>query len=155
MLKTISVAGALGIGLLLSGCSSSRHSTSDPASAPAPVVYPPTTIAQAQTLARSGDASAIHVVKSETRPSGSCQRPNVYATVDAGLSGQALAAAELARFTDESSLTAQCGAFLYLFHSASEIAAGGYTAGAVILDGGLLDVYTGDVTSGPAFEIKQ
>ncbi len=144
------------------GCSSSGGTGSsgtgggNPSAAPpGPVVYPPKTIAQAQALAITGDASAIHVARSESHPFEGCQRPNVYATADAGLRGQALAAAELARFTDESALTAKCPAFLYVFHSASEIAAGGYTVGAVILDSGLLEVDTGGVASGSAFEIKQ
>jgi hypothetical protein len=117
--------------------------------------YPPKTIAQVKALAQTGNASLLTITNKETKPNGPCQRPNWYAIVDPATTGQALALAELAVFSQESAFTATCPAYLYVFHTASEISAGGYTAGAVILDSGILDVHTGDVTTAPTIEVKQ
>jgi hypothetical protein len=155
-----SPATAIAICVLLAACSSSKPSPSDdggsiPAggATQAPLVYPPKTIEQVRTLALSADATRIQVIRRENRPNGSCERPNVYAITDQGLHGQALAAAELATFQDESAFTATCPAFLYVFHNRREMSQPGYTAGAVILDGGLLEVYVGGVTTEPVIKV--
>jgi hypothetical protein len=80
-----------------------------------------TTIGEATALAITGDASAIHIVRSEKRPHGSCERPSMYATAEAGLTGRGLAAAELAAFKNHSSLSAECPAYMYVFHNSKEI----------------------------------
>jgi hypothetical protein len=71
-----------------------------------------------------------------------------------GLTGRGLAAAESAAFKNHSSWSAECPAYMYVFHNSKEISAGGYTVGAVILDHGILGVYTADVTSAPEFVVS-
>jgi hypothetical protein len=86
------VVAVLAAVLLLASCSStSTYNSNDPggvevtdSGSAVPVTYPPTTIGEAKALATTGDASAIHIVRSEKRPNGSCERPNVYATAEAG-----------------------------------------------------------------------
>jgi len=62
----------------------------------------------------------------------------VYATAEAGLTGRALGAAELAAFKNHSSLSAECPAYMYVFHNSKEISTGAYTLGAVFWTTALL-----------------
>ena len=159
----LSTAGALvTLGLLAIGCSSSPSQTDanrpiGPVSEkaqPYPPTYPAKSLEQVKALAQFGDGTRLQIIRRENRPNGSCNGPNVYALVDRKLRGEGLANAELSTFQDESAFDAPCPAFLYVFHTRSESRRGGYTAGAVIYDGGLLDVYVGGLASSPVIHIK-
>lgn len=96
---------------------------------------PARSISDVQALAKSGDASRIHPFARQTQATPGCPTPNVYATVDSDVIGQALAADALAYFSRAGLLASPCAAALYLFHAKSERTdTATFTAGRVFLD---------------------
>lgn len=112
-------------------------STPTQVAAPTPQVshYPPTTQDDLTWLAAHGDASAIHVVSTEsTGLVGACPEPRSEVWVSPSVQGQQLAQDLLAYFYGEHFDNA-CGSLVLAYHSQSEVQAGDpYTAGRINLD---------------------
>ena len=108
--------------------------------------------ARVRAVVQRGDESAIHIVRTITKPFEGCARPNAYGWTTA--TGRQLAADALAWFVDHMPSDPNCSAFLYLFHDASQTGRSGFNAGAVIYDGGLLDVDVGSPIDGPTYEFN-
>lgn len=115
--------------------------------------YPPKTLAEFKAFAHTGDPTRIHPFASDSKGLPSCPKPNLYAVADPGITGRQLEADESALFVQRGFADQPCGAFLFLFHSATEDQSGGYTVGRVAIDGSTsdpqrhLEVDIGDVMS--------
>jgi hypothetical protein len=118
------------------------HMASKPtaaASRPANTVrqaFPPTTLAGFRSLATTGNASEVHVIRTTSEGLPSCPTPTIDVTVSSALVGRALQA-DLAAFFQQLGLTSsRCQAFVFAFHNRSDFQAhnnDGYTAGRVAL----------------------
>lgn len=114
-----------------------QQSTMEPTatSKPHPIQYPPKTEADLRGLAAAGDASAIHMFKSESVGlTGVCPQPKREITVDSRITGRQLAEDLLAYFYSEQ-LDSSCGSIVFAFHKqAEESSVGYYTAGRIKFD---------------------
>ena len=108
-------------------------STQVPTSAPQPIHYPPTTVADLRGLAAKGDASAIHEFHSESVGlTGACPQPKRAVTVEPSVNGQQLAEDLLAYFYAQQ-LDSPCGSVVFAYHNQGE-AGDAYTAGRILVD---------------------
>ncbi len=138
-------AAVIAAAVVLAACSSSGGGK------PTDAAGPPAAIAD---LAATGDPSVVTLIRVEHRPYQDCARPSYYVTVPIGVQGRVLAADELAFLLARASVTGDCSAFLYGFRTVAESHQPGYTAGAVIYSGHLLEIHTGGLTSPPAFTFQ-
>jgi len=133
--------------------------TVPPPVAPA-VVYPPTTLDQFKTFARTGNPTAIHPYKSEAVGAvGICPQPRVEATADANLPVRELQADESAFFLRRGYLDQNCGGVLFLYDSPTASHDEGFNVGRVLYDvsssdpAHRLEVDTSDITPAGSFTL--
>lgn len=98
--------------------------------------FPPTTLAAFRAFAATGDASQVHQVGAGSEGLPSCPEPNIYVTVNGGLSPKTLEADLSAFFVQSGLINSPCQAFLFAYHSHSDYQAhlgDGYTVGRLAL----------------------
>ncbi len=111
----------------------SSPSAATAATTATPVVFPPTTVAQAKRLAAvEGNSTDVREFHSESVGIAACPQPKRSVTVKAGLSGRQVAADLLKYFYDQQ-LDNSCGSLVLGYNDPSEYGSV-YTVGRVNLD---------------------
>jgi len=124
--------------VLLAGCGSSgqQSASGSPTATPSAThspTYPPKTVADLKALAATGDASAVHEVKSEGVGLASCPQPKHSVVVASSVSDPKQIAASLLNYFYAQGFDNECGSLVLAYANQSEIG-GPYTVGQVALN---------------------
>ena len=131
---------AFGLVLLLTACGGNGQGTTASSATATPTAsraaaYPPKTVADLKALASTGDASAVHEVKSEGVGLASCPQPKRWVLVASSASDPKQIAADLLKYFFAQGLDNECGSDVLAYRTQAEIDSGApYTVGQVVLN---------------------